>query len=572
MSRDDAEDRLDSWKEIASYLGRSVRTAKRWEAEGLPVRRQMHRSQSSVYAYRHEIDDWRHGREVTDPGSAVPERAPQSPAPLPAERNPSEEPGLVVLPFSFHGRDEADAYLADGFTDETITTLSRAPDLRVISRTSSMALRGVNQGVGELARRLAIDFVLEGTVHLSGEQLKVNVRLVDAVADRQLWSSRYQGALDELFDIQERIARRVVEEVVLRVAPDPREGSSRELDTGWSRRPDPNLVAWRCLQRARRQSMRWHRRAIDQAVELLHRGIEEVGERADLCAALGRAHLQYREAALDAGDGPVRDALVWLERASTADPTAPEVAQLAGWIAYARAEIAEAVAQLRVALSRGANEAETLSLLSNCLLISGQTEQARPHIERLLAIDPLTPVNQCMPGFADAMAGRWDGALAPYRRMLEMDPENPLARLFVVWVLASKGLAGDATRVFDAFPAGQESGLPARVAGLFVQALGGSSPGDLSDVENEMTAFGDMLPRLAAQALALAGENERALHWLERAVNRGFIHHPYLAEHDPLLESLRGEEGFVELLKQVEERWRAFPGAVEARVVELAPR
>lgn len=303
--------------------------------------------------------------------------------------------------------------------------------------------------------------------------------------------------------------------------------------------------------------MRWHREAIDQAVELLHRGLEEVGERADLCAALGRAHLQYREAALDSTDGPVSRAEKWLDRARGADPSAPEVFQLAGWIAYARADIVEAVAQLEHALGLGANEAETLSLLANCLLISGQASEARPHIARLLAIDPLTPVNQCMPGFADAMDGRFDRAVAPYRRMFEMDSDNPLARLFLVWVLASAGRTKEALRVAREFSAGQERGLPARVALLFDQALVGRALDELADVEDAMGSFGDMLPRLAAQAFSLA-------------VERGFINFPFLSEHDPLLADMRREQRFARVLVDVERRWRRFPEAVAARAAELS--
>ena len=566
MGAGDAEDRLDSWKEIASYLGRSVRTAKRWEQQGLPVRRQMHQAQGSVYAFRSEVDAWRDSRSVAAvSGLEEPAAVPTSSVPVSAEGGaPSSEPGLVVLPFSFHGRDEADAYLADGFTDETITMLSRVPGLRVISRTSSMALKGVESGATELARRLRIGFVLEGSVQVAGDQLRVNVNIVDALADKQLWASRYQGVIEELFEIQERIARRASLELFLLLSPNGQLDDSGEEAASWIRRPESNLVAWRCLQKARRQSMRWHKDAIDRAVDLLHRGIEEVGERSDLCAALGRAHLQYREAALDATDDPVACAETWLERAREADPNAPEVLQLAGWIAYARADIAGAVAQLQSALRRGANEAETLSLLANCLLISGRTEQAKPLIRRLLGIDPLTPVNQCMPGFVAAMEGRFDEAVPPYRRMLEMDPDNPVARLFLVWVLTSAGKTEQAAAVAQEMPTGLQEGLPARLTRLFVEAGRGGELDALDDVEDEMTSYGDMFPRLAAQAYALAGDDERAMHWLERAVERGFINLPYLSENDPLLGPVRGSARFGLLLTEVETRWGRFPDAVAA--------
>ncbi len=575
MKRDGAENRLESWKEIASYLGRSVRTARRWESEGLPVRRQMHASQGTVYAYAHEIEEWRSSRELSP--SLAAERKSQDTIPEHRDDDPStgsrsvdndtERPqaSLVVLPFAFHGQDSADSYVADGLTDEIIAALSRIQGLSVISRTSSVALRDTAKTASEISNQLGVRYLLEGSVQLHREQLRVTVQLVDAVADRQLSASRYSGELQELFEIQEKIARSVLGELES-LLPAQAELPSGSLHLGSK---DPNLEAWRCLQRARQLSMRWDREAIDQAVALLHRGIDAVGERLDLCAALGRTHLQYREAALDPTSAPIEQAEHWAKRSAALDPSAPEVRQLDGWIAYSRSDIVGAVAHLRVALRSGANDSETLALLSNCLLISGQVKGARELIDRLLVVDPLTPVHQCMPGFVDAMSGAPQQAVGPYRRMFEMDPGNPLARLFLVWALTAAGRSTEAQETAHGFSPEQQETIPARVAHLFDRAIDDAPLPGLADIEDVLSAYGEMLPRLVAQAYAVAGEVDTSLDWLAVAVDRGFIHHHFMAEHDPTLSALRGTSRFGELLERVRTAWEAFPRQVERRVESI---
>ena len=167
--------RLDSWKAIANYLNRSVRTVRRWEvAEGLPVHRHMHKSQGSIYAFREELDAWLEQRR-----QPVETEVPAAP---PAKAS-NERESLAVLPFSFTGPNPSDAYVADGFTDEIIADLSRLRTLRVISRTSSMALKGRTEDAVTLGKSLGVGYLLEGAVRADGTRLRVSVSLIDSRQD-----------------------------------------------------------------------------------------------------------------------------------------------------------------------------------------------------------------------------------------------------------------------------------------------------------------------------------------------------------------------------------------------------
>ncbi len=543
MSQKTDPDRLDSWKAIANYLNRSVRTVRRWEgAEALPVHRHMHQSQGSVYAFRKELDAWREQRSQA-----------QQPAPAPI-RKASTQPdrdSLAVLPFSFVGADPGEAYVADGFSDEIIADLSRLRSLRVISRTSSMSLKGNTDDAITLGKSLGVGYLLEGTVRSSGTRLRVSVSLIDAASDQRVWGEKFDGNLEDAFEIQERIARRVVDALEITLSPrEEQQLSSRDFD---------NFEAWQCVLQARQSSLRWRKDAIDHAIELLRQGLAIAGDSVELHATLGRTWLQYREAGLDTSDTPLEEAEKCAARVQDLDPDAAAGFALSGWLAYARGDIAGAVTDLRAGMQRDWNNPDMLSLLCNCYLISGRVALARPLIEQVLSIDPLTPLNRCMPGWAAVLEGDLAGAVQPYRDMFEMDPGNPVGRLFYLWVMVLNGDAGRVRELEAGFSEAMRATLPGQLAGLLATAL--TSPGEFAALPQPMPEVlppTDMFPRLLAQANALAGQPEPATRWLEQAVSLGFINYPYLSRHDPLLTRLLGYDPYDTLLESVRQRWESF--------------
>ena len=535
-------DRLDSWKAIASHLGRSVRTVRRWEAhDGLPVHRQPHRSRASVYGFRSEIDAWWRTRDV------APAASPPAAGPDPGRRS------IAVLPFSYVGPDPAAEYLADGFSDEVISHLGKLAGLRVISRTSSMAFKNTHKTARTIGRELRVHHLVEGTVRHDGTRLRVATRLIAIPSDDRVWAQTHDGTLDDVFAMQEGIAREIVDALQVRLTPDE--------DRRLGQRAVKGLPAWRAILQARNEALRWRPDSIGRAVRLLQDALATVGPDAELCATLGRVHLQYREAGIDLGPEPLEQAEHCARAAFDLDPSSVSALRLRGWIHYARGDIQQAVGALGRAMEEDRNDPDALGLLSNCYLISGRVSAARPLIARLLAIDPLTPLNRCMPGWADALEGNFTAAIPPYREMLAMDPGNPLARLFYTWVLTVAGKLREARQVVGEFSPSQQGSLPARIAARFVTPHDGQEGGgglDLSPEDEKLATANEMFARFLGQAFALCGRQDEAVRWLSAAVERGFINHPFLAVHDPVLRRLDGHPGFRALLRSVEQRWTAF--------------
>jgi non-specific serine/threonine protein kinase len=531
-------DRLESWKEIAAYLNRGVRTVRRWEmGEGLPVHRHVHRTLGSVYAYKSEIDAWRQSR----PGSAGPRVLPES------------TKSIAVLPFANLSTDPENAFFADGLTEEVIADLSKVRPLRVISRTSSMVFKDTKKDVKTIAHELGVQYVLQGSVRRAGNQLRISAQLIDASRDDHVWAENYDGTLEDVFAIQERLARVIVAALELRLSDDEQQRLAE--------RPIRDVQAYECYLRARHEAWRWRRDAIDHAIKLLNNGLAIVGDNAPLYAALGHAHLQYREAGIDLGERPLEEAEKCVEKVFALEPSGGAGFRLRGWIEYSRGLTQDAVRNLKKAVERDPNDVDTLLLLCNCYLISGKVPASRPLIARLMTLDPLTPLTRCLPGFADVSEGNFRGAVEPYRQMFEMDPDNPMARLFYAWILALNRRQDSLTTVLEGFSSLERESVPARLAHFLVHALSGRTREAFASVTPDIEAVAgtsDVFARFLAEGYAVSGASERAIHWLSVAVDRGYINYPFLARHDPCLESVRSHPEFLRLMDTVRQRWQEF--------------
>jgi non-specific serine/threonine protein kinase len=166
-----------------------------------------------------------------------------------------------------------------------------------------------------------------------------------------------------------------------------------------------------------------------------------------------------------------------------------------------------------------------------------------------------------MPAFADIMEGNFAVAIDPYREMLEMDPSNPMARLFYLWVLILNRRTEEVPAILAAFPASQRDTIPGRMSFFLAMASERKALEAQAFLSPEIEAVAkatDVFPRFLAQGFALAGIPELAMFWLDVAIRRGFINYPFLACHDPSFMSLRSQPRFVALLDVARAMWESF--------------
>jgi TolB-like protein len=239
------DDRLNSWKEIAAYLKRDVRTLHRWEMEeGLPIHRHHHKQRGSVYAYRSELEAWWNERRLS---------IDKQENTLPSTGNwrrlcfaatflillfaacvyllqrragdhigvPERKIRLAVLPFENLGGDPEQEYFSDGLTEEMIARLAglNPQQLAVIARSSSMRYKHSSQGVTQIGRDLGVDYLLAGTVRREGSTVRVTAELVQVRDQTHLWSHSYQREQRDLSALQGDLAQAVAREIQVMLTP-----------------------------------------------------------------------------------------------------------------------------------------------------------------------------------------------------------------------------------------------------------------------------------------------------------------------------------------------------------------
>jgi non-specific serine/threonine protein kinase len=457
---------------------------------------------------------------------------------------------ILVLPFTNLSPDPDTDYFSDGLTEELITDLSLVSTLRVISRTSSLQA-AKSKSISAIARDLAVGYVLEGSVRKSASSLRITAKLIDARTESTIWAERYEGESDDVFRFQASLSRRIVEALTVRL--------SSEEERRFSQQPLSDVYAYECYLKARYETLRCSRSSLDRALEYLRKAEAKVGQNALLTTAMGDVYWQYVNAGITTDQSYLLEAERCAQQLLAKDFESSDGKRLLGLTRVLKGDAQEGIRFLKEAVARNQNNCEALGYLAVGYCMSGRPDAAQPLAERLLDIDPLTPMYQYLPGLVAMMGGRFEDEA--FRRASDMDPKNPIIRFYLGVALAMRGDRNGAEATFEAL----RHEVPDNLFNMLSGALTAALRGDRRKVRSALNADVLNWARLdgyyswhVGQCHALTGASRLAIEWLENAFARGFINYPLLATHDPLLVSLRTAPRFQTFLTRVERAWKAF--------------
>ncbi|MCX6567053.1 MAG: hypothetical protein NTW38_11650 [Candidatus Aminicenantes bacterium] len=469
----------------------------------------------------------------------------------PAEIKP--EKSIVVLPFADLSPQKDQEYFCDGMTEEIITDLSHIHELRVISRNSAMMLKGTPKDTGTIGRELNVQYVLEGSLRKAGNDLKITAQLIDAFNDAHLWAEKYSGTLDDVFDIQEKVSRAIVDALKLKLTLEERQGIIA--------RPIDNVAAYDLHIRARHEMSLGTEVGLGQALQLVKKGLEIIGENEILLADEGQIYCLYMDMGIKKEENLIVKAEECIQKVFALNPESSYGHFLRGMIRRKKGETQEAVREFRRSLTIDPNQPDSLAWLSWVYAHSGKVFAARPLISRLLEIDPLNPMNYFWAGLPELMDGKFELGIEEFNKGHQMDKGNPLIRYSIAIGLAYTRRYEEAYKLLDQIEREFSKTVWATLGSFFKFALQNKKSEALQTVTEELKSLmkgEEMYAIFMAESYALINEKNEAIDWLENGVKSGFINYPFLMEYDPFLSNILSEERFMRLMERVKYEWEHF--------------
>ena len=439
---------------------------------------------------------------------------------------------IAVLPFENMSDDRANEYFADGITEEILNLLSRIPELRVTSRSSAFAFKDKEIHIPEVAARLKVSNILEGSVRRAGDRVRITAQLIDARTDTHLWSETFDRTLGDIFVVQDEIAAAVSEALKLELVDDA--PTTRATD------PQTHEFYLQAVHFYNRRTEADYRKTI----EYLQKALEN--DPAYLPAWL-RLSATYAILA-NSGFMPYNDgyalSLEALERAERLDSESGHGIRC--WIAmmYQR-DYSSAARHCERALELHPNDAGIVNNAAVLTQILGRPEASIEYLRQAIRLSPASPIPYINLSARYTSLGMLDEAEAAARKALELNPDVYSAPVELAAISLHRG---------DPDGALQRAGaIRRRFFAGWIRAMALYDLGklDQSDTELEMliTDYADTRAYFVAAAYAWRDDADRAFEWLNRAIDENQnIDAP---KTEPLFRNLYNDPRWEETLARV---------------------
>jgi TolB-like protein/tetratricopeptide (TPR) repeat protein len=371
-----------------------------------------------------------------------------------------DKPSIAVLPFQNMSGDPEQEYFADGMVEEIITGLSRVRSFFVIARNSSFAYKGKSPDVRQVGRELGVRYVLEGSVRKAGHRVRITGQLVDATSGAHLWADRFDSALEDIFELQDRVTASVIGAIEPRL-------EQAEIER-IKRKPTANLDAYDYFLRGSESVYRWTDEAIEEGLRLLYRAIELDPDfaapyalatfcycwRTNTGTVINReqeivetTRLAQRAVQLGKDDafafcwagfslarvvGKLDDGAAFIDRALALNPNLARAWNLSGWVRIWLGEPDIAIEHLARAmrlspLDRAFHAMQAATAAAH--FHADRYDEASAWAEKALRENPLNADAEYYLAASNALAGRLESAQQTMARLLQISPTQRLSNV-----------------------------------------------------------------------------------------------------------------------------------------------
>ncbi|MCH7822980.1 MAG: tetratricopeptide repeat protein [Proteobacteria bacterium] len=452
---------------------------------------------------------------------------------------------IAVLPLANLSGNPEQEYFSDGMTETLITELSKISALRVISRQSVMQFKGTKLSLPEIARKLNVDAVIEGSALLIGDQVRITVQLIEAATDVHLWADNYDRDLSDVLAIHSEVARAIAHEIHIAVSP---EEAARLVDVR-----EVNPEAHRLYLLGQYHLNKWGPEDLEKATRYFQQAIELDPQYAQPHVGLA----MYYGAVGFWGYMPPRiafekeraEATLALEIDSNLASAQTEHALVFFYLDW---DWQEAEEKFQRAIALNASYAYAHQFYTYFLAAMGRTEEAHTSIRRALEFDPLSLLASMTASDVFYLSRQYDQAITQLHETLNLSPNNPLALSRLGWSYVQQGM-------FEEAIGNMEQAVifsPDNTESVFMLGHAYAAAGKTVEARKILDDLHALAKKQYIQPYAFAiihtglGENDEALGWLEKAYQdrNGWM---VFLNVEPRLDPLRSDARFQDLLHRL---------------------
>ena len=344
-------------------------------------------------------------------------------------------PSVAVLPFENRSRDEDDEYLSDGIAEDIINALTNVKGLRVAARSSAFHFKGKNAPLEEVAEKLRVGAVVEGTVRRAGQRLRITAQLVDASEGYQIWSERYDRVMADIFDVQDEISMAIVEQLKVKLI-----GQQHLVE-----KPTKNDEAYQLYLRGRHHTYRLTGDNMQKGLKLLQQARELDPSFAQAYATESLAYVALTVLGFLAPSEGWNKAKSLAVKAIELDDSLAEAHSYYGvalmlidWD-WPRAE-----AELRRAVALKPEDPNTHGWLAELLVVPRRFDEALAESQRAYELDPLSVEGNRKRALCEFYSRHYEACIQSCQRVLDLDPQLANSHFFLGLAQCFSGRLDDA--------------------------------------------------------------------------------------------------------------------------------
>lgn len=358
-------------------------------------------------------------------------RAPQDPVQVTS--TPPERVSIAVLPFDNPTADPSQDYFANGITEDLITDLSKVSGLLVVARNSAFAYQDSTEPADSIGRALGVRFLLKGSLRRQGQQLRLNVRLIDSQDGRTLWAERYDRQLTDVFVVQDELTAQIVSALQVELAPADRKRLARNHEA--------SVAAYDELLRGNNFYGRRSFAGNELAKAHYQRAIALDPGFARAYSALALAHSRGAVDGWEAGaHGAMERAATLVDQALKLDPTVPQIYFVRCQIALYRGDHADAIREAETAIALSPGYADAYAVLAMVLHYAGRPAEGLEELARAVRLNPTLPsIYRLVRGALHYSLGDYPSAIADLEPAIPMNPTYQMLHLWLAAAYAGSG-------------------------------------------------------------------------------------------------------------------------------------